>query len=89
MEHCTIQYPVLNLGPMARYKARFLIFGYYTELYGPFIRTENARTIRAKILELHFHRRNYEAIPALHDTLLRQIKDFEKICLLHEILQTA
>ncbi len=86
--YAEIQYPNVDLRPAARERAEFLVFGYYTEKYGPHIRFESCRSLRQRIQELESSMQAYQKTqPALYSTLARQRIDFERLCALQELIR--
>ena len=87
LDHTHIEYPPVAITHESRSRARFLLNGHYSKIYGPQIRHESTRSIRVKIMELQAlmpqHRRTN---PPVYKTLARQCTDFERICGLLEIL---
>lgn len=87
-KYALVEYPRVNLSQESRERARFLINGHYSNLYGKEIRFESVRTIRVKILELEAHMDSVRiSIPCVYKALARQCIDFERICALLEILE--
>lgn len=80
--------PALDQSPKARARARFLINGYYTDLFGAQIRMESVRSIRVKIIELTANlERVREFMPqAVYKSMARQVVNYERVCKQLEVL---
>ena len=86
-KYALIEYPRTRLSRESRERARFLINGHYSTLYGKEIRYESVRSIRVKIIELEAHMDTVRlSMPVVYKALARQCIDFERICALLEIL---
>lgn len=79
-------YPSADLGGRARYRAAFLINGYYSALYGAEIRNWTPVVARKRIVKLQRELRKC-ANNQLRLPIVRTIRDFERICAFQEILR--
>lgn len=87
LAHAHIEYPPVAITHESRSRARFLLNGHYSNIYGPQIRLESTRSIRVKIMELEALMPQHRHVnPPVYKTLARQCTDFERICALIELL---
>lgn len=82
----TSLYPTTDLRPCARVRAQFLIFGYYTVKYGAEVQLLNPVQTRLKIQALQ-HEMKTTDDASIQRGLARTIADFERICMLQELLR--
>lgn len=80
--------PALDQSPKARARARFLINGLYSDMFGKSIRHETVRSIRVKIIELEANlERVREFLPmAVYKSMVRQVVNYERVCEQLEVL---
>jgi len=79
-------YPTTDLRPCARVRAQFLIFGYYSVKYGVEVQQLNPVQARLKIRALQQEMKTTDDA-TIRRGLVRTIADFERICMLQELLR--